>query len=171
MKKITETSRLLVREFNVDDTPFIIKLLNSPGWLRFIGDRGVHTEADAQNYLLNGPMKSYEVNGFGLWHISLKSDDTPIAMCGLIKRDTLEDADIGFAMLPKFAQNGYGFEMANAVLQLAKTAYKLPRIVAITNPENERSISLLEKIGLRFEKTVQFPGATEKLFFFSTGPL
>lgn len=168
MKKITETSRLLIREFNLGDTAFIIKLLNSPGWLRFIGDRGVHTEADAQNYLQNGPMKSYESNGFGLWHISLKAEGTPIGMCGLIKRDTLEDPDIGFAMLPEFAEKGYAFEMATAVLQLSKSAFNMPRVVAITDFENLRSIALLQKIGLQFEKTVPAPNSTERLLFFGT---
>ncbi|MFN0037150.1 MAG: GNAT family N-acetyltransferase [Saprospiraceae bacterium] len=168
MKKIIETHRLLIREFNLSDAPFIVALLNSPGWLRFIGDRGVHTEEDAQNYLLNGPMKSYQANGFGLWRVSLKSDDSPIGMCGLLKRDTLDDPDIGFAMLPEFAQNGYAFEMADATMRLAKTDFDMGRVVAITDAENERSIALLLKIGLAFEKTIQFPGADETLLLFGS---
>jgi RimJ/RimL family protein N-acetyltransferase len=96
-KQILETKRLRLREFTLEDTAFILDLLNSPGWLRYIGDRGVKTEEQAKNYLLNGPIKSYTKNGYGLSMVERKDDNKPIGMCGIIKRDTLENPDIGFA--------------------------------------------------------------------------
>jgi [ribosomal protein S5]-alanine N-acetyltransferase len=168
MKIITETERLILREFNFEDTAFIVNLLNTEGWLRFIGDRGVKTPEDAERYLQNGPMKSYEINGFGLWRVSLKTDDTPIGMCGLLKRDTLEHIDIGFAQLPEFAGQGYAFEAANTVMQMAKNQMNIDHIVAITDVDNEKSIALLGKIGMRLEKEVLMPGSEKPLLYFVT---
>ena len=167
MNTILETERLLLREFNPDDTEFILQLLNSPGWLEFIGDRNVKTKEDAANYLLNGPIKSYTVNGFGLSMVALKDSGIPIGMCGLIRRATLEHVDIGFAFLPEFSGNGYAFEIASAVITHAKTELKLKQIVAITIPTNVRSIKLLNKIGLHFEKYIKMPGDEEQLMLFS----
>src|ERR1035437_1379002 len=92
---IIETERLILSHFTPADTAFIIELLNTESWKQFIGDRNIKTEEDARNYLLNGPMKSYAQNNFGLYKVILKEGNTPIGMCGLIKRDTLEDVDIG----------------------------------------------------------------------------
>src|SRR5688572_10804905 len=91
------TDRLILRELTLDDAEFILGLVNEPSWLRFIGDRGVRTLDDARAYISNGPMKSYERNGFGLYLTALKGAGTPIGMCGLIKRDGLDDVDVGFA--------------------------------------------------------------------------
>lgn len=162
------TDRLILRAFTLDDVDFIIQLLNTPGWLQFIGDRGVKTVSDAEAYLLNGPMKSYQVNGFGLSMVALKSDGRPIGMCGLIKRDMLEDVDIGYALLPEFAGQGYAFEIASATLDYAKKDLGFSRIVAITDPQNSHSIRLLEKLGLRFEKMVKLADDDKEIMFFGT---
>lgn len=154
MKKILETERLLLREFDLDDAEFIVELLNSPGWHEFIGNKKVRTAENAKKYLENGPLKSYRENGFGLWMVELKFVGVPIGTCGLIKRDSLDDVDIGFAMLPDFAGIGYGFEAASATLNYAKNKIGLKRIVAITLEKNTASIKLLEKIGLSYEKMV-----------------
>src|SRR5687767_3229567 len=116
MKQILETERLRLREFTLNDTAFIIELLNSPGWLKYIGERNVKTEEQAINYLQNGPMKSYLENGYGLSMVEKKVDDTPIGMCGIIRRETLDNPDIGFAFLPGYEAQGHGYEIASAVL-------------------------------------------------------
>jgi RimJ/RimL family protein N-acetyltransferase len=161
------TERLILRAFTLNDADFIVHILNTPSWIRYIGDRGVRTVNDAHHYLLNGPMKSYEANGFGLLMVALKDAETPIGMCGLIKRDTLEDADIGFALLPEYAGQGYAFEAAAAVLDDARRHLNLPRIVAITLPENTRSVNLLNRLGLQFERIIQMAGDGEELMLFA----
>lgn len=164
-KKILETERLVLREFDLDDAEFIVELLNSPGWLKFIGNKKVKTLDDAKTYL-ETRIKSYAEHGFGLSMVELKFISLPIGMCGLIKRDTLEDVDIGFAMLPEFARTGYGYEMASATLDYGKNVLGLERIVAITLEENKASIALLKKIGLKFEKLITIPNDDEELMLF-----
>ena len=152
---ITETKRLIICKLELTDASFIVELLNDPDWIRHIGDRGVRTVDDACNYLTNGPMKSYEANGFGLFLVKLKDEGTPVGMCGLIKRVGLEDIDIGYAFLPQARGKGYAYESAAAVLEFGKDVIGLKRIVAITTPDNKNSIHLLEKLGLKFEKMVK----------------
>ena len=149
-----DTERLTIRELILDDAEFIIQLMNSPGWLQFIGDRNVTTIETAKNYLITGPLKSYHDNGFGLWMVELKSSKTPIGMCGLLKRETLEDIDIGYALLPAYYGQGYAFEMATATLKFAKNTLKINKIVAITDGDNYPSIALLNKLGLAFEREI-----------------
>ena len=157
MSIITTTERLTLCEFTTNDAPFILKLVNEPAWLQFIGDKGVRTIEDAIGYILNGPAKSYRDNGFGLWLVSLQQEGTPIGMCGLIKREALENVDIGFAFLPTHGGKGYALEAATATLEYAKVKLGLKRILAITNQDNARSIKLLEKLGLQFEKLITLP--------------
>ena len=166
MRKILETKRLILREFNTTDTLFIVELLNSPGWLQFIGDRNVKTEEAAKNYLLNGPIKSYKENGFGLWLVETKGGRIPVGMCGMLKRDTLPNPDIGFAFLPEYNGKGYAFEIAKATLDHALNQLELPLISAITVANNSRSIRLLEKIGLRYNRIIVFPGSEDELLLF-----
>ena len=164
---ILETDRLILREFNTGDAAFILILLNNPSWLQYIGDRNVKTMEDAHNYLLNGPMKSYHENGFGLSMVEMKKNHTPIGMCGLIKREALENVDIGFALLPEYAGMGYAFEIAAATMSYAKNSLGLKDIVAITSEDNEHSIRLLNKIGLGFERMVKLAEDEESLMLFS----
>ena len=167
MNYILETKRLTLREFTSADAQFIIQLLNSPGWIEFIGDRNVRTDEQAINYLLNGPIKSYDENGFGLSLVETKADKKPIGMCGLIKRSHLEHPDIGFAFLPEFTGKGFAYEIANATVVFAKEVLKMPCVLAVTIPTNTASIKLLGKIGLKFIKTISFPNETEELMLFS----
>ncbi|MEO7044535.1 MAG: GNAT family N-acetyltransferase [Ferruginibacter sp.] len=166
MKKILETERLLLREFTNEDASFIVTLLNTPTFLKFIGDKKVRTISEAENYLATGPIKSYAENGFGLWLFSLKENNKPIGMCGLIKRDTLEDVDIGYAMLPEQENKGYAFEICNATINYGKATLALDRIIAITTKGNVRSCSLLNKIGLHFEKIISLGEGKEELMLF-----
>ena len=167
MNYILETERLRLREFTLNDAAFIVELVNSEGWLKNIGDRNIKTNDKAKEYLQNGPLKSYAENGFGLSMVELKSDGTPVGMCGIIKRVALEHADIGFAFLPQYMGKGYAYEIASATLLFAKNDLQLPVICAITIPANEPSIKLLQKIGLKFEKMFSFPGTEEELMLFS----
>lgn len=163
---VLETDRLVLRRLTVDDAELILDLLNQPSFLRFIGDKGVRTLDDARNYISTGPMDSYERFGFGLYLAALKEDGVPIGTCGLLKRESLEDVDVGFAFLPQFWSKGYAFEAASAVVAYGRSVLGLERIVAITAPDNEGSIRVLEKIGLKFERMIRFPqdGAEVKLF-------
>ena len=163
-----DTGRLQLRRLALDDAPFILRLLNEPSWLRFIGDKGVRTGEDAQRYLRDGPLAMYERTGFGLLRVALHGG-APIGMCGLIRRDTLADVDIGFAMLPEYWGGGYAFEAARAVLDFGLRELGLPRVVAITAPDNERSIRLLERLGLVFESNIRLAGADEDIALYATG--
>ena len=152
---VLETERLLMRQFSTGDAAFILELLNEPSYIRNIGDRGVRTLADASSFITNGPIANYTKNGFGLWLVLLKETDQPIGMSSLIKRDSLEDADIGYAFLPKFWSRGYAVEAASAVKAYARDVIGLKRMVAITDPANAGSIRVLEKIGMQYEKMVR----------------
>jgi RimJ/RimL family protein N-acetyltransferase len=163
---ILETERLMLRRLAAGDAAFILELLNEPAFLENIGDRGARTLADARRYIAKGPVASYRKFGFGLCLVELKDSGAPIGICGLLKRESLDDVDIGFAFLRKYWSQGYARESAAAVMHYGWTTLRLQRIVAITKPSNHASITLLEKLGLRFEKTVALPdhGGENKLF-------
>ncbi|ARJ23103.1 alanine acetyltransferase [Bacillus mycoides] len=161
---VLETERLALRWLDVKDAPFILELVNDPAWIQFIGDKGIKNLEDAKKYILNGPVDMYNKMGFGLYLVERKEDLTPLGMCGLIKRDSLEDVDIGFAFLEKFRSKGYGYESAAAVIEYGVQKLGLKRIVAITSIDNVASGTLLEKVGLRFEKIISDSGEDLKLF-------
>jgi ribosomal-protein-alanine N-acetyltransferase len=162
---VIETERLVLRRVTTDDAPFILELLNEPSFLEFIGDKGVRNLEDARNYILTGPVASYERFGFGLNLVLLKADDTPIGMCGLLKRDSLPDVDVGYALRPAFWGKGYAFEAASAVLADGRETFGLRRIVAITSPDNAGSKALLVKLGLRYEETLRLSGDKDTHLF------
>lgn len=164
--RVLETDRLVLRHLSAADAEFILELLNEPSWLRFIGDRGVRTLDDARAYILNGPVSMYERHGVGLYLVESKSDVAPLGICGLIRRETLEDIDIGFAFLPRHWGKGYALESAAAVLEHGRHTVGLRRIVAITSLDNDSSIRLLEKLGMRFERTIRMPGESEDVKLF-----
>lgn len=159
---ILQTERLILRQLTLTDTPFIIELLNTEGWLKYIGDRNVKTAEQARQYLANGPLKSYADNGFGLYLVSTKSN-TPIGLCGLIKRKYLPYPDIGYALLPRATGQGYAFEIVQAVIDFAFTDLQLQKILAITLPENKSSVKLLLKTGMQFEERFVEPQFNEIL--------
>ena len=153
--KILETERLALRHLSAGDAEFLIELLNDPAFIQNIGDRGVRTTADAHAYIQNGPAASYAKNGFGLSLVILKETGESIGVCGLIKRDALEDVDIGYAFLPRYRSMGYAVESTLAVKKYATDVIGLERLVAIVDPNNFSSIRVLEKIGFTFEKNGQ----------------
>ncbi len=163
--KILETPRLVMRQLVLEDAPFILELLNDPAWLHYIGDKHVHTLQDARNYISNGPLDMYARLGFGLYMVTLKAG-IRIGLCGLIKRNGLDDVDLGFALHERYRGHGYARESACAVLEYGQKNLGLKRIVAITAPDNLRSIRLLESIGFVYEQSLTLPGQlkTNKLF-------
>ncbi|MGB9178741.1 MAG: GNAT family N-acetyltransferase [Pyrinomonadaceae bacterium] len=163
-----ETERLILRRLTVEDSEFILELLNDPSWLRFIGDKGVRTLDDARDYILKSLVAMYERLGFGLYLTELKGEGVPIGICGLIKRDSLEDVDIGFAFLPKFCGKGYAYESASAVMLYGKRTFGLNRLVAITSPDNYGSIRLLEKLGFNFERMVKLSDDSAEVSLFAS---
>lgn len=165
---ILETHRLILRELTEADAEFIFELLNEPSWIQYIGDRHIHTLEDARAYIRNGPAASYKKNGFGLYLIALKETGESIGMCGLIRREGLDDVDIGYALLPRFWSKGYAVEAAQAVKEYARDVIGLKRLVAIVDPTNAASIRVLERIGLRYEKMVRLSEDDIDLKLFST---
>jgi RimJ/RimL family protein N-acetyltransferase len=162
---IAQTSRLIIREADPGDAGFVNQLLNSPGFLRFIGDRGVRTDEDALNYLLRNYLDSYSSNGFGLYIVEQKSDAVRVGVCGLVKRNSLPEPDLGFAFLPEFEGLGYGTESSLAVLADAANRLKIRRILAITTLDNHASMALLRKLGFSFLQITRDPAGEELNLF------
>lgn len=164
MRNILETSHLCLRKFSAADAPFMLRLLNEPTWIQYIGDRNVHSEEDARHYLENGAMRNYDQLGYGFYLVTHRETGEPIGTCGFTKRDFLEHPDFGFAFLPEYTGQGYAFEVSAAALDFAEEILQLKRVEAITTKDNERSIHLLTKLGFRFERTLMLEG--EELFVF-----
>jgi RimJ/RimL family protein N-acetyltransferase len=165
---VVETERLVLRYFEVADAPFILRLLNEPAFLRFIGDRGVRALEDAEAYITRGPLDSYRRFGFGLLLVELKVDRKPIGMCGLMQKPWLASPDIAYAFVPEMTGEGYGIEAARAVLHFGCHRLKLDRVLGVVIPDNTASIRLLEKLGFRAEGTIADPsdGAELRLYAF-----
>jgi RimJ/RimL family protein N-acetyltransferase len=162
-KQIAQTQRLRIRWMDTGDSGFVLELVNEPSWIRYIGDRGVKTLAEATRYIEDGAIRMYRQAGFGLYLVELKSTGEAIGICGLIKREALQDVDIGFAFLPRFWRKGYALEAAAAVLSHARDVVGLPRVVAILSQDNHRSLRLLGKLGFRFESMVRLQPDDEPL--------
>ena len=161
--KVLETGRLVLRWFEADDAEFLLRLVNDPSWLRFIGDKGVRTLDDARRFLEDGPIAMCRRLGFGTYLVTLREGGGPVGVCGLIKRESLDDVDLGFAFLPEFRRRGYAFESASAVMAHAARDFGLSRVVAITSPDNHASAALLEKLGFRFERMARLSPDQEEV--------
>jgi len=154
---VCETARLRLRHLLDCDAPFILELLNEPDFIRNIGDREVRTLEDARRYIQHGPMVSYSQHGFGLFLVELRDSGRPVGICGLLKRDYLQDVDVGFALRESYRGKGYAFEAAQAAMRHGREDLGISRIVAITSPENRASMNVLRKLGLEFERSVRIP--------------
>jgi len=164
MNAVVETGRLSLRQMVPDDAPFILGLLNDPDFHRYIGDRGVRTVEDATAYIRNGPMAMYAQHGFGLYLVSLRESGRPVGICGVLKRDALDHADIGFAFMPDGRGQGLATEAAEGVVAYARTTLGLDRLLAIVQPDNTRSRRLLTRMGFVETGTVRLtPGGPELL--------
>jgi [ribosomal protein S5]-alanine N-acetyltransferase len=164
---VLQTERLVLRQLNAGDAPFILRLLNEPSWLRNIGDRGVHNLDDARRYIETGPVDMYERLGFGLYQVRLSANDAPIGICGLLKRSTLDDVELGFAFFPEYWGNGYALESSAAVLSHGRNELGLSRIVAVIAPANDASRRVLEKTGFGFERPVKLETGGEELLLYA----
>jgi RimJ/RimL family protein N-acetyltransferase len=164
---VLETERLTLRRFTVDDAQFALTLLNEPSFLRYIGDKKVRNLDDARQYILNGPIASYERDGFGLYVVELKESPAPIGMCGLLKREDLPQPDMGFAFVPAAWGKGFASEAAAEVLRDAHQNRKLQRILAITSLDNDASIKLLQRLGFTFQELIRLSSSGERVKLFS----
>ena len=162
-----ETERLQLRYYTAADAPFIYKLLNSEGWLNYIGDRDIKSIADAEVYIKEKYLLSNEPNRYGAYIVILKETGIAIGSCGLYKRENLEHPDIGFAFLTEYLGKGYGFEASQGVMQHAREALGVSTILGITMHTNISSIKLLEKLGLKKKGPFFFNDAIEELLLFS----
>ena len=173
--KPLHTERLTIRPFSEDDAAFILELVNDADWLRFIGDKKLHLLEDARRYLREGPMAMVAQYGHGLACVERPNHrvasgvaiSEKIGMCGLIKRATLADIDLGFAFLPAGRGQGHAREAALAVLKFGFGELALKRIVAITDPGNAASARVLEAAGLRFERLLPAQGEAKALRLFA----
>ena len=166
--KILETERLILREIVESDDEFMLDLLNQPSFIKYIGDRNVRNLEQSREFIENRYRASYLDNGYGLYAVELKEDQTAIGICGFVKRNTLPDADIGFAFLPQFEKKGYAFESASAVMEYGRETLGLNRILAITSVDNESSGRLLEKLGFKLDGLITLPNDTEEIKLFSS---
>lgn len=169
---VLETERLRLRPIGAADDHFILELLNEPAFLEHVGDRNLRTLDDARQHILTGPAASYARNGHGLLVVELEETGALIGICGLIRREWLEDVDIGFSFLERHWSKGYAYEAAAAVLDHGRRVLGFRRVVAIVSPRNSSSIRLLEKLGLRFERALTLPdGRESRLFALDSSPM
>lgn len=166
MALVLETEQLLIREFAVSDAAFLMRLLNTPSWIQFIGDRHISTIAGAEDYITQRFFKGYEERGYGAWLVLLKQTLEPIGLCGLFQRDYLEHPDIGFAFMPAFEGKGYAYEATAATITYAAAELSVPCLLAITQDDNHRSVRLLERAGFRYYETVLPPDEEQPLLLF-----
>ena len=164
---IAETDRLIISKVTLKDAPFFLELMNTPHWIKYIGDRNIKTLKASEENLKNGILKSYKEFGFGFYKVLLKEESNKtIGTVGLVKREELEYVDIGFGFLPAYEGKGFGFESSMAIMKLAKHKFNLEKVTAITDPVNINSIKLLEKLGLTLEKRIiPFDDGKELLLF------
>ena len=164
-RTIARADRLLLREVVESDAEFMNRLLNTPKFLQYIGDRGVRTDEDARVFIRDRYRKSYEDNGYGLYLVELMESQEPIGLCGFVRRDSLPGPDLGFAFLPEYEGKGYGFESATAVVVYGRNELKFDELFAITSLDNVASIGLLKKLGFTFREVLQ-TSETEKINVF-----
>jgi [ribosomal protein S5]-alanine N-acetyltransferase len=162
---ITETTRLRLRELEAADAPFILELLTDPDFRANVGERGVHDLDGARRYIAESAGASYRSCGFGLWLVECRADGRPLGLCGLLRRDTHPDTELGFALAAHARRRGYALEAAGAVLEVARVRFGLERLVAITAPANSASIRLLERLDFRYQRMVRFSGDGESRLF------
>lgn len=169
MATVLETERLVLRDVETADAPFVLELLNSPGFLENIGDRGVRTEPEAEAYIRERVLGSYYAHGFGMWLAIQKLDQTPVGLAGLVQREGLDAPDVGYAFIPRVWGQGYAQEAAAAVLAYARGPLRLSRLAAITTPENFASMAVLRKIGFVYQGVIQLPGVDRESTHFTVG--
>lgn len=157
MELPADTARLRFAPLTEADAPFVLALVNEPGWLTHIGDRQVHDLDAAAGYVRKGPAASYATQGYGLYRVSLKDSGEPIGLAGLVRRDSLPGPDLGYAVLAQHSGQGYITEAAAAVLAFARERLGLTELLAITSLDNAASIRVLQKLGFVEEGVMTDP--------------
>lgn len=157
------TERLRITHFSEADAPFVFELLNTPSWIKYIGNRDINSLKDARHYIVEKYLSNYKKYGFGAYKVSLKDNNIPIGTSGLFRRQGLEGIDAGFAFLPDYEGFGYAYEATVAILEHEKTHHDIQRILAITLPKNQRSINLLLRLGFKYDKIIRLPNDDEDL--------
>ena len=166
MTKILETERLVLRELVADDAAFINELLNTPKFLKYIGDRNVRSDEEARDFIVSRYRASYTNNGYGLWAVET-TDGMPVGMCGFVKRDYFDDPDIGFAFLPRHERKGYGYESAAATMRYGEEKLGFTKVFAITSLNNDASVGLLAKLGFDDNGIIEPQGESLRLFSYT----
>jgi len=161
-----ETERLLLKPMSKDDAPFLLELLNSPKWIKYVGDRNIHSIEEAASYIKIKMAPQLKKLGFSNYTVIRKTDNAKLGSCGLYDREGIEGVDIGFAFLPQYEKMGYAFESANKMKALAFNQFNLKQISAITTKENKDSQKLLEKLGLKYIKIINIPDDNEDLLLY-----
>jgi len=152
-----ETERLRIRALTIIDAGFMMQLMNTPTWIKHIGNRNINDKTTASNYIANNIINSYNINGFGLFLVTQKKDNQSAGICGIVKREGLTIPDLGFALMPNFERKGIATEASKAVVKYAKESLQLTQLAGITKPENIASIRVLEKVGMEFKQMIQLP--------------
>lgn len=156
-----DTKRLTLRPLTLDDASFYLRLLNDPSFLENIGDKGVRDLDGAREAMQAGPIAMQAQLGYSLWMVIRKEDGASIGMCGLIKRDTLPDTDIGYAYLPAYWGQGYAWEAASAAMAYGRDVVGLPRLLGIVSPGNTASAELLKKLGMHYVERLDMEKETD----------
>ncbi|KDN28922.1 GCN5 family acetyltransferase [Vibrio fortis] len=164
MKLVCKTERLVIRQLTLKDADFVIRLYNDESFIHNIADKNIRTSEDAENYLTNGPLASYETYGFGLNLVSLRKTGTPIGICGVLKRPELDSPDLGYALLPEYCNQRYATEASIGVLQHAVKALSLDTVLAVTFPSNKGSNRVLTKVGFELKGTIELYGLENNLY-------
>ena len=164
---LIETDRLRLRAITIDDTELMLAVWNDPAFMRNVMDRGIRTPEQARDALKDGALRLFSNFGYGPYCMSLKSDGSMIGICGLFKRENLDDPDIGFAVLPDYCGQGYAGEAAEAVVAYARADLGLRALTAIVSRGNTASIGLIEKLGLTFESMITMPGEEDSIRLYS----
>jgi RimJ/RimL family protein N-acetyltransferase len=155
---VLETGRLVLREITLEDAGLLLDVWNDPAFIRYVGDRGIRTLEDAAEAAAIGPLQLWERYGYGPFRVALRDTDTPIGICGLFRRESLDDPDLGYAVLPDFCGKGYAYEAATAVVNYAGSELGISRLIAIISPDNQASTGLIRKLGFEFERMHTMPG-------------
>lgn len=155
---VLTTERLELRWLTPDDAAMMLAVWNDPAFLRYVGDRGIRTLDQARAAIEAGPLGLYGRYGYGPFRLRLRDRCVDVGICGLFRRDTLDEPDLGFAILPDYCGQGLGYESSVAVLDHVRHTLELPAVTAIVSPENEASIGLLEKLGLHYDRPIRMPG-------------
>lgn len=165
---VCESPRLALRRVTPDDAAFLLRQLNEPGWLEHIGDRGVRTLDDARRYIELRILAPYGRLGFGMYRVETRADGRALGLCGLVKRDTLPDPDLGFSLLEEYWGRGYAVEAGRAVMQYARDRLGLEKLLAIVTPGNGPSRRVLEKLGFAVQGQVRADPLESELILYAT---